>query len=250
MLAVALKSLAAMSTNEALAAVARCGVQHVEIEAGKLLDANHLREHGLSVTTLDATELDAADERWVELIDRAHDLLGCRIIIVSAGDDGGDHARRETLFKQHRGIADRAAQAGLVLALDTLPGLCGDTRGMVGTLDQLQHPAVKLNFDTGRYLQLNPWSSGEVALQRVFGLLASVRLTNFTVGVEPLEYSPLGQGGDVDFSRTWQILGGLGFSGPCTIAFQPATRRPPTGEQCAAWLHQSIQHLRGCGWMD
>ena len=157
---------------------------------------------------------------------------------------------RQRLFERHRRAADLAAERGLVLAFDTLPGLCGDTREMLRTLEELQHPAIRLNFDTGRYLQQNPWSSGEVALQRVFGHLASVRLTNFTVGVEPQEFPPLGQGGDVDCSRMLQILRGLEFSGPCTVAFQPATRRPPTAAQCEEWLRQSVEHLRGCGWFD
>lgn len=87
-------------------------------------------------------------------------------------------------------------------------------------------------------------------MQRVFGVLASVRLTNFAVGVEPAEFPPLHQGGDVDFSRIYQFLRGAGFRGPCTIAFRPATRQPPTAAQCEAWLRDSVNHLRGCGWFE
>src|SRR5690606_29036651 len=125
--------------------------------------------------------------------------------------------RRDRLLEQHRQLADAAAALGLTITFDTLPGMCADARGMLQALDALQHPAVRLNFDTGAYVQYNPWSSGEVALQRVAGYVGSVRLTNFTAGVEPAEYPPLGQGGDVDFARTLQILASLAFAGPCTI---------------------------------
>jgi inosose dehydratase len=246
-----------MSHGEALEAVRRCGLQGVEVEAdvliGSRMSSEDFERCGLCVTAVNATALEPENDLWLDLLSPVIDSAcnaSAGIVIASAGDDRGDASLRPQLYDKHRRAADRAAGHGLVLAFDTLPGLCGDARGMLRTIQDLQHPAIRLNFDTGRYLQQNPWSSGEVGLQRVIGHLASLRLTNFTIGVEPQEFPPLGQGGDVDCSRTLQILRGLEFSGPCTIAFQPATRRSPTASDCEAWLEQSVRHLRGCGWFD
>jgi L-ribulose-5-phosphate 3-epimerase len=257
LIAAAIKSCHAVTAEEALSAISRCGLHGVEVDGRTLATTAKLRDlldqHALKALTLDITDIDPSSDAWFEATPLALEsasTLGANIVIVNAGDDRESNARRHRLYLRLRRLADLAAERGLTLAFDTLPGLCDDARAMLRTIEDLQHPAVRLNFDTGRYLQQNPWSSGEVGLQRVFGHLASIRLTNFTVGVEPTEFPPLGQGGDVDCSRTLQILRGLEFGGPCTIAFQPATRDPPTAQQCAEWLRQSAAHLRGCGWFD
>ncbi len=256
LIAAATKSLPAMTAEAALAAIRRCGLQGVEL-GGQRLEAPSIRDllhqHALQALTLDITDIDPLSAAWVDATPLALEsasTLGAKIVIINAGDDREDSQRRTTLLDRHRRLADLAAGRGLLLAFDTLPGLCGDVRQMLRTIEDLRHPAVRLNFDTGRYLQQNPWSSGEVGLQRVFAHLASLRVTSFTAGVEPQEFPPLGQGGDVDCSRTLQILRGLEFAGPCTIAFDPCTRTPPTPQQCEGWLRQSVQHLRGCGWLD
>jgi inosose dehydratase len=259
LIAAAIKSCHAMPAEEALTAISACGLHGVEVDGRAIgLPAEDaaarfralLDRHALKATTLDVTDIDSGDELLTVRSFDAATALGAGIVIISAGDDCEDPRLRQRLLERHRRMADLAAERGLLLVFDTLPGLCGDARGMLRTLEELQHPAVKLNFDTGRYLQQTPWSSGEISLLRVAGHLASVRLTNFTVGVEPAEFPPLGEGGDVDCSRTLQILRGLEFSGPCTIAFQPATRQPPTPQQCDRWLRQSAGHLRGCGWFE
>ncbi len=249
----ALKSLTALDGDAALAAVRDAGLNSIELEI-ETLDRlrQRLADYQVQVTTLAATASDPSSADWLDRVTFAIRAAAewASIILVSAGDDHGDRQMRERLLLQHRRAADVAAEHDMVLAWDTLPGLCGDARGMQLAIQEVDHPAIRLNFDTGRYLQQNPWSSGEVGLQRVVGHLASVRLTSFTVGVEPVEFPPLGQGGEVDFSRTGQILSGLEFRGPCTIAFQPFSRRPPTAAQCQSWLRASVDHLRGCGWFE
>ena len=230
-------------------------IVHDRIRAAAKLrqGSRQLAQYNLRATTLDASSLDPAEPETLARFAGALDAA-CRlrssIVIVSAGDDLGDPARSEQIMARLRHAAQQADTRGLTLALDTDPGLCSDTRGMQRTLEKIGQANVGLNFDLGRFVQQNPWSSVEVSLQRVYGQLTSVRLSNFAIGADPPEFPPLGQGGDVDFSRAWQILGGLKFVGPCTIAFRPHTRRPPTPQQCQEWLRQSINHLRGCGWFD
>jgi hypothetical protein len=257
LVAASLKSLPTLSVAQAWLAIRNCGLQGVEVD---LATARRSRDElqrfmndGPPITTLDATSLDPGSEGWIGEVTAALDdaaALGAAIMIIPAGDDLADQELRQRLIQQHRRAADLAAEREVVLAWDTLPGLCADAREMQRAIEEVGHPALRLNFDMGRYLAQNPWSSGEVGLQRVFSHLASVRLTNFTVGMTPAEHPALGQGGDVDFARACQFLGGKQIRGPCTIAFQPATRRPPTAAQCEAWLWESVEHLRGCGWFE
>jgi inosose dehydratase len=175
--------------------------------------------------------------------------LGASVAVTSAGDPRDANERR-ALLDRLRQLADAAGELEMTLAFDTLPGLCEDARTMIQTCSELDHPAVKICFDTARYLALNGEVSGEIALLRAAAYLAVVRLTD-TVGVAGQEYYPaLGGGGCVDFARTLQIVRGVHFAGPCVIDFDPRQRRPAPLEQHQAWLDESVALLRFCGWFD
>lgn len=175
--------------------------------------------------------------------------FGANVAIASAGEPR-DSDKRRGLLEGLRQLADAAGELGMTLAFDTLPGLCEDVRRMIETCSELDHPAVRICFDTGRYLTLNGEVSGEIALLRTTGYLGVVRLTD-TAGVAGQEHYPaLGAGGCVDFARTLQILRGVDFAGPCLVDFDPRQRRPASLEQHQAWLDESVELLRFCGWLD
>jgi hypothetical protein len=125
---------------------------------------------------------------------------------------------------------------------------------MAQTLAELDHPAVRLCFDTGRYLQLNPEASGEIALQRVLGAVGTVRLSDYDLANDQAARW-LGAGLGVDFGRTLQILESVEFAGPCVISFpsviaQRTGLRPLTSEEIRSALSQSLATLRGSGWFS
>jgi inosose dehydratase len=130
------------------------------------------------------------------------------------------------------------------------PGICENSREAARTMRELDHPAVRVHFDTGRYLSYNPSASGEVHLQYVSPWLASLQLTDHDGTPGNAELPPLGQGGAVDFARTYEIAKALTFPGPCVVEFRPRTSRPPSLDQCRTWLEDSLQLLRRGGWFD
>lgn len=173
--------------------------------------------------------------------------LGADVVVLPGGA-AFDADERSRLIQQHRRLGGEALDRGLIVALDTCPGICGDSRMMNAALADIDHPAVRLCFDTGGYLALNVAASVEVALQRVIGRIGCLRLTDHNDYDAEAWFPPLGCGCGVDFARTLQLLDAIDFSGPCMIDCRPKSRRPPTLKDRRNWLAESLEHLGQCGW--
>jgi inosose dehydratase len=267
LVACALNAFAPHRPAAALAAIRDAGVTHVEVPLAAICRPDDpaliadeaaidhmqqlLAEHGLRAATINlaASAADsAADSPSMAAGLQAAVRLGANLVTAAAGAPI-DEAQRQQLLTRHRQLGDRARDVGLVVAFETWPGLCGDSRALQQTMQDLDHPALRLNFDTGGYAARNPWSNWEVALQRVCAWLGSLRLTDTTGKPGELEFPPLGQGATIDFTRTLQIVQSVGFRGPATIDFRiPVRRGAPPLEKCSAGLARSVAQLRRGGW--
>lgn len=153
-------------------------------------------------------------------------------------------------------LGDTAKERGLTLLLDTDCEVCGDTLSMASLMAALDHPAVRLHFDTAAVLVRNPGSNGEIALQRVLSLVGGVRLSDVELPAAAAHYVALGRGGGVDFARTRQILQAVEFRGPCVVRFSPfdigplGEQRRLTPDQCRQRLEDSLWTLRHAGWLS
>ncbi|MBI1903424.1 MAG: hypothetical protein HYS13_20165 [Planctomycetia bacterium] len=154
-----------------------------------------------------------------------------------------------------RRIGDLAVEKGFTLCLETQPPWCGHYREMAATIACLDHPAWKLNFDTGRYQLYNFESVGEVALLKILGLVGSLRITDLDISdhnagadwVPPAvpRFAPLGQGGCLDLGRLRQILDAVAFAGGWSLSFSAQS----TVEFGTA-LEHSTRALRAAGFFD
>lgn len=273
LVAIAVEAIEDNSNAVALSDVARAGLTHLELplelvdtpekrqrlsaefrrpDAGRAAASQVGRRQIISIRAIvrgdePATRSTDPLVRAGESIDIAGEL-GASVVIVAAGQADDGEQRRGRMDRIGR-LGDQAASAGIILALATAPGLCGETRSMARTLCDVAHPAVRLEFDTGAYVALNPQSSVEVALQRIIGHVASVRLRDHQGFDGAAGYQPLGLGGGVDFARMLQILRTVAFGGPAIVELPTPSRRDrkrPRSEQ----LVDSLAHLRQCGWFD
>ena len=62
------------------------------------------------------------------------------------------------------------------VCFETHRGLCVNHREMLHLMNELQHPALRLNFDTGNILYYNENIHGEVALAKACHLVKHVHL--------------------------------------------------------------------------
>lgn len=181
---------------------------------------------------------------------------GANHLVLDAGS--ADEERRPRRLAALRELADAAAKRGMTVCLDTLPGLCENSRAMAKALREIDHGAVRLCFDLGGYLWLNPEANAEIALQRLLGSISMVRLRDFGGRAASPRFPPPGNGGAIDFVLVLQVLRSSGFNGPCIVSFdsvgRAATARVRPGdnsiEAFALGLAGSVKHLRDCGWFD
>jgi inosose dehydratase len=198
-----------------------------------------------SATSTDATGNPDGGRSWLEAVSG----VGAQVVVISAGAAEGD-AQRQRRVAELGLLADVLGESGFTLALDTAEGLCGDARGMLRTLQEVDRANVRIALDTGRYLALNPEANAEIAVQRVAPHLGLIRLTDSTGIWKDDSFPALGCGGAVDFARLLQILDGVGFDGPCLIDFRPRSGRGFSLDQAQAWLAESVELLGDCGWFD
>lgn len=254
-------------TEVAIAGVRRAGLSNIELgfrttaADGQFVEppdeatlANWeglLAEHQVSVPSVIIISGDPTDPARLALAEQKLALgrrFGARVAVTVAGE-ARDELHRQKLYENHRRLGDRAGELGMVVAFETHPGLCGDWRAMQRTMQDLDHPALRLNFDTANYLYYNADATVDTALERVLPWVVSLHLKDL---VEPglWDFPAIGSGGAIDFCRTLEILKGVRFEGPATIEIDQPQRGALSLDACQERLNASVEHLRRCGWLD
>lgn len=212
-----------------------------------------LADAGISLTACNVLSGQPLDDGVVEETFRKLAIaaeFGVSIVVGEAGRPHPDMGK-EPLYDVLRTIGDRCRELGLVYCCETHPGVCQDVRSMVETMRTIDHPAVRLNFDTGNLLYFNDGANVETSLARVVRWVGSVHLKDHTGEAGAWAFPALGHGGGVDFTRVRQILRESGFRGPCNIELQGIEGEPdPSLEDIRQSIRDSLATLRVCGFFD
>jgi L-ribulose-5-phosphate 3-epimerase len=212
-----------------------------------------LAEHGVTVSSCNVTSGNPLERHVVEITKRKLDLaaqFGVRTVVGGAGEAPDDGAR-ETLYRHLAEIGDHARELGIVYCCETHPGLCAHHSGMLRTMCELDHPHVRLNFDTGNILYYNENANVEISLAKVCHLVRHVHLKD-SQGI-PGEwcFPALGCGGAVDFVRVLQLLRDCGFTGPYSLEIEGFDGEGDLPlEDYQQRVADSVEYLRDCGYFD
>jgi L-ribulose-5-phosphate 3-epimerase len=214
----------------------------------------HLATHGVKVSGCNVGGADLRTIEGVELIERrirfAARWFGVATVISGAGQPQ-DADERRTVCTNLRRIGDVAAEHGITVALETHKGPTQNAAAMLALMDELNHPAVRLNFDTGNIGYYNAGFDPADELEKVKHLVHNVHVKDSRGGFEDWYFPAVGDGGSVDFTRVRQILDGVGFRGPYTIEIEGIGGEPePSLDERQERIARSAQHLRACGYFD
>ena len=122
---------------------------------------------------------------------------------------------------------------------------------MLALMTEVEHPSVRLNFDTGNIAYYNRGADPCDELERVKHLVRNVHLKDNRGGFEDWYFPALGDGGSVDFGRVRDILDSVGFNGACTIEIEGLAGEPEPGlELRQERIARSVEHLARCGFLD
>ena len=173
--------------------------------------------------------------------------LGASVLTGSADDVPED--QRSQLYERLLALADYAGERGITLALETHPGIAQNAANALRAMRDLDHPRLRLNWDTANvYYHNEGMCDGEAELERVAPFVAHLHLKDCRRGYHDWFFPALGEAGGVDFAHVGRILKDAGFQGQMSIELEGIKGEPEqTLEERQRRLERSVQHLREVG---
>lgn len=225
----------------------RSGPRDVE-GVRSLLDAN-----GVTLSSCNITSGNPLDAAVLEITRRKLQLaaeLGVDCVVAGAGEAEGEQ-QRSKLLDHLRRIGDVAAERGITYCFETHPGICSGPEGMLRTMEELAHPRLRLNVDTGNLLFYNEGIDLPAAIRAVLPFVRHVHLKDHNGRPGDWHFPALGQGGAVDFVTVRELLDSAGFAGPYSLEIEGIQGEPPLSrEETHERVEESVRHLRRCGYFD
>ncbi len=170
-------------------------------------------------------------------------------ICVTGAGQPADAEQRATVVKALRRLGDVAASVGVTLALETHKGPTQNAAAMLALMDEVRHPHVLLNFDTGNIAYYNAGVDPCDELEKVKHLVRNVHVKDNRGGLEDWYFPAVGDGGAVDFGRIRAILDGVGYRGAYTIEIEGIGGEPEPGlEERRRRIARSVEHLKRLGY--
>ena len=211
-------------------------------ELSDIVDA--LRDAGIEPKTVaGGVKLndDASLANYVGALDALQQFEIPIFFTSASGEDDFDAA-----MDMLRDLAEKAAARDVVIALETHPPYCANADGMLATMDAVDHPNLRVNFDTANIFFYNEDLDSADELERVIDYVASVHLKDTMGGFKSNEFPILGEG-VVDFERIFGTLEAAGFDGPLTLELEGALVRDMDVQGRHQAVIDSMDYLRSIG---
>ncbi|MEZ8741894.1 sugar phosphate isomerase/epimerase family protein [Photobacterium swingsii] len=160
---VSLENLAEWARTHAFDGIELWGVHAIGLEHQPQYDAKWLQDMGLSISMLSdylplVGDRHAANQKCAHIC-RLADYWQTGKVRTFAGhqaSDDVDAVQRQQMTLRLRDICQYAAESGLDVLVETHPNTLADTpTSTLRLLEEVNHPALKLNFDT-----LHVWEAG------------------------------------------------------------------------------------------
>jgi L-ribulose-5-phosphate 3-epimerase len=225
------------------------GLRNVEIGAPLPTDVGAvmgvLKHHGLAATSVIA-RCDVSDDAGIEAfaapVAAAH-AMGARVIFTSV--KAGPIPRAE-VCRRLRAMGDIAGSRGITLALETHPDLAQNGDVALETMRAIDHPHVRINYDTGNVYYYNRGVDGVAELGKILDYVGAVHLKDTIGGYETWNFPTLGQG-LIDFPAVFRILNDRGFVGPFTLELEGIRGEALDEAATHQRVADSVAYLRGIG---
>ncbi len=177
--------------------------------------------------------------------------LGVRLVVAGGGEVTGSSDWPQ-LIANLRQLGDFAAERSIIYCCETHPGTCENSGRMLELLDAVDHPHVRINFDTGNIFYYNEQPDLLQELRAVMPFVRHVHLKDTNGRYKNWHFPALGDGGAVDFAAVRQQLLAGGYLGPCSLEIEGIEGEPePTLPQYEQRIAKSVQYLRDrCGWSE
>lgn len=229
--------------------LAELGIRYVEIPVPqpREVDATRaaLQRYGLSASSMqgecDVRRPDAAGQVADQMPVFA--AFGTRIMFASVK---ADDTPLPTVYARLRDAGEAAARHGVTIVLETHPDLVTNADVALATLRGVNHPNVRINYDSANIYFYNRDVDGVAELGRIVAYVGAVHLKDTDGGYRHWHFPALGRG-VVRFPEVLRILDNAGFSGPCTIEIEGIEGEAKTERLICGRIAESVGYLRGLG---
>jgi sugar phosphate isomerase/epimerase len=226
------------------------GVRHIETQTPETADAaeqlaSQLRASGLKVATFqgrfDILAADAASQLTPQI--NLCERFGVNRLFLSVKRK---QMPAKEAYSRLRDAGEIAARAGVTLLLETHPDLV--TNGNVGeaTMQGVNHPNVRINFDTANVYYYNEGVTAPGELQKLLPWVEGVHFKDTMGNLQEHNFPPLGQG-VVDYPAVVRILNARGFHGPFTMELEGKAGVELDRQQTLQQVEDSVRYLRSTG---
>jgi sugar phosphate isomerase/epimerase len=225
------------------------GIRNVELPVPAPADVaatlRRLGDHGLTATSVqgrcDISQPDAAATMQAQL--EACAALDARFCFVSikAGD-----TPRPQVWQRMREVGDRAAALNVTVVMETHPDLV--TNGDIAreTMQAIDHPHVRINFDTGNIHFYNRDRTAAGELTKIIDYVAAVHIKDSSGNYQEWNFPSLGTG-VVDFPEVFRMLNARGFTGPFAMELEGTKGVERTEDEQLEYIAASVRYLREIG---
>jgi sugar phosphate isomerase/epimerase len=184
------------------------------------LDAlmQRLDKHGLKALVVrgdtDWSKDDCVDKLAGQLA--VCEKMGVRFMFLSVKCNG---APKEDVYARLRKAGDVAGKHNITLTFETHPELGTNGDVQLETMAAVNHPNVRVNFDTANISYYNKGGDAVVELRKVVKLLGTMELKDHNLEPESWTFPVLGKG-KVNFPKILKMLRKNKFTGPITLEFE------------------------------
>ncbi len=204
-----------------------------------------LDQHGLKVAVIrgntDLSRPTCVEELAEQL--KTCQRLGVRTMFLSPKHPD---VSKEVACDRLRRAGDAAARCGVTIALETHPDLGTNGDEHVKTMQRINHPNVRINFDTGNITYYNRGTDAATELKKCIDYVAAVEFKDHNGQFETWNFPTIGQG-VVDFPAVMKILRDHGYAGPITMEVEGVRGVKMSEAQVKDYVEKSARYLRSLG---
>jgi len=150
----------------------------------------------------------------------------------------------EVIYDRLRKAGDLAAANGVTLVLETHPDLGTNGEVHVATMKAINHPNVRVNFDTANITYYNHDAKAAEELEKCVDYLATMEVKDHNGAFETWNFPALGEG-VIDFPSVFKVLRAHNYTGPITIEVEGVKGVEWSLEDKKKALEASVAYLRG-----
>lgn len=229
--------------------LAEIGLTNVEIgvPADDAVDKlqSDLKAHGLTATSL-LGRCDVQSETVVTDFQRTLNIaneMDVKVIFVSV--HAGETDKR-VVYERLRAIGENAEPLDVRVCLETHPDMAHNGDIALETMKGVNHPNIRINFDTGNVYYYNHDVNAVAEVEKVVDYVGAVHLKDTNGGYRTWHFPTLGEG-VVDYKAVFQTLNDVGFYGPFTMELEGIEGENLDEAGVQARVADSLQHLKDIG---